>query len=314
MNHLTRRCFLARTTAAGVAACGWGCLNQASFGKETALQYEIVPNWPTLPEDLVMAGANGVSVDSEGRVYAAAGEDDAVLIFSPEGKFLGSWGSGVIEAKHELRIYGDKVYVCDTEVHQVYEFTLDGKLLRSFGTRGKAGLGKNEFDQPTDIAFAANGDIYITDGYGNSRVVCLSPDGEFKFAWGEHGTNPGQFHYPHNIVIDKKQNIYIADRGNNRIQVFDLKGTFLKQWRGLGKPFGLFLTPDEKLFVSDGNPDGAHRILILDLEGRILAAFGSKGSEPGQFDTPHSLVVDKEGNLYVSEVNNKRVDKFVPQR
>ena len=278
------------------------------------MQYEIVPDWPKIPEDLVMAGANGIAVDSKGNVYAAAGEDDAVLIFSPEGKFLGSWGSGVIEGKHELAIYDDKVYVCDTTAHQVYEFTLDGKLLRAFGTRGKAGLGEKELNQPTDIAFAANGDIYITDGYGNSRVVCYSPDGKFKFAWGEPGDKPGQFKYPHNIVIDKKQNIYIADRGNNRIQVFDLKGNFIKQWRGVGKPFGLFLTPDEKLFVTDGNLEGPHRVLILDLDGRILAAFGSKGTEPGQFDVPHSLVVDQNGNLYVAEVNNKRLDKFVPKK
>ena len=160
------------------------------------MQYELVPDWPKLPEDLVMAGANGVSVDSKGNVYAAAGEDDAVLIFSPEGKFLGSWGSGVIEGKHELAIYDDKVYVCDTTAHQVYEFTLDGKLLRAFGTRGKAGLGKNEFNQPTDIAFAANGDIYITDGYGNSRVVCLEPQGRVQIRLGRAGHEPGPVQVP----------------------------------------------------------------------------------------------------------------------
>ena len=187
MKNLTRRRFLAQTTAAGVAACGLAGWTNPSFGKETALQYELVPDWPKLPEDLVMAGANGVSVDSKGNIYAAAGEDDAVLIFSPEGKFLGSWGSGVIEGKHELAIYDDKVYVCDTKVHQVYEFTLDGKLLRAFGTRGKAGLGEKELNQPTDIAFAANGDIYITDGLRQQPRRLLQPGRQIQIRLGRAG-------------------------------------------------------------------------------------------------------------------------------
>ena len=283
-------------------------------GEEVA-EYEYV-QWPTLPADLEMVGANGIAIDSKGRIYAAAGDKNPVLVFSPEGKLLDAWGDGIIKGKHAIRIYGDKVYVCDTELNQVYEFSTDGKLLRAFGTKGKAGTGPNEFDKPTCIAVAPNGDLYITDGYGNSRVVCLDSNGKFKFAWGKKGTEPGEFHYPHDIVIDKDQNIYIADRGNDRIQIFDLKGNFIKQWKNVGKPYGIELVPGDpqKLLVTDGNPDGPNRVLIMDLDGNILSAFGKTGNGPGEFDVPHSIAIDKDGNLYVAEVNNKRLSKFVKKK
>lgn len=283
-------------------------------GEEVA-QYEYV-KWPTIPADLEMTGANGIDTDSKGRIYAAAGVKKPVLVFSPEGELLDAWGEGIIESKHGLRIYNDKVYVCDTALHQVFEFSTDGKLLRAFGTKGKAGTGPNEFDKPTCIVVAPNGDFYVTDGYGNSRVVCLDADGKFKFAWGKKGTEPGEFHYPHDIVIDKDQKIYVADRGNNRIQIFDLKGNFLKQWTNVGKPFGIELIPGEpqKMLVTDGNLDGPHRMLIMDLDGNILTTFGTLGKGPGEFDVPHSVAIDKDGNLYVSEVNNKRLSKFVKKK
>ena len=280
--------------------------------KTTPCQYEYV-KWPTIPAGLEITGANGIDTDSKGRIYAAAGVENPILVFSPEGKLLDAWGKGIIKNKHAVRIYNDKVYVCDTDLHQVYEFTTDGKLLRSFGTRGKAGTGPNEFNKPTCLAIAANGDFYITDGYGNSRVVCLDPTGKFKFEWGKKGSGPGEFNPPHDIVIDKDQKIYIADRENNRVQIFDLKGKFLKQWKNVGTPYGLELIPGEpqKMLVTDGNPDGPHRVLIVDLDGKILTAFGTKGSKPGQLDVPHSIAIDKDGNLYISEVANKRISKFV---
>ena len=312
----SRRQFLHTCSAAGGAACGMGAASKLLAAQTTTsspYRYRPVSGWPTLPDRVVMVGVNGIALDDQGRVYAAGGEPNAVMVFAPDGKFLRAWGEDTIKAKHGLRIFGDRVYVADTELHQVYEFDLEGKLLRAFGTRGKAGEGENEFNQPTDIAFAPNGDIYISDGYGNSRVVCLKPDGSFRFAWGSKGTRPGEFHYPHNVVIDSKSRVYIADRGNDRIQVFTPGGRFLTQWQDVGKPFGLFLTPEETLFVADGNPKGPHRVLVLDLEGRQLAAFGRKGDAPGQFNVPHSIHVDDNGNLYVAEVENKRIQKLTAE-
>jgi len=314
--YVSRRTFLEHCALAAPCACGLVSLMPSrGLGESPTVppefDYVPVPDWTSVPKGMEMAGVNGIAVDGKGRVHAAGGTENAVLVFSPDGAFLGSWGKGTIVSKHELRIVKDRVYVADTKMHQMYEFTLEGRLLRAFGTRGVAGLGKNEFNQPTDIAFAPNGDIYITDGYGNSRVVCLAADGTYKHAWGSKGDGPGEFVYPHNIVIDAKSRVYVADRGNNRIQIFSPEGKFLAVWENVGKPYGLFLTPDEHLFVTDGHPDGPHRILVLNLQGEVLASFGSTGQQPGHFNVPHSLCVDSEKNLYVAEVENKRIQKFV---
>lgn len=282
-------------------------------GEEVA-QYQHV-EWPADSAKAEITAANGIAIDSKGRIYAAAGIENPILVFSPDGALLDAWGKDLIKGKHIVRIYNDKVYVCDTTQHQIYEFTTDGKLLREFGTKGVAGTGPNEFNMPTDIVIAPNGDFYITDGYGNRRIVCLDSEGKFKFAWGEAGTGPSQFNNPHDIVIDKDNKLYVADRENNRIQIFDLEGNFIKQWQGVGQPYGLELIPGtkERLLVTDGNVNGPHRVLILDLEGNVLSSFGTKGAGPGQFDVPHSIAMDKEGNLYIAEVNNKRISKFVKQ-
>ncbi len=303
-------CALAVASVGGIDG---GRLRASETKTPPCLGYKAVPGWAKLPKDVTAAGMNGLDLDSRGRVYVAGGEENPILVFAPDGKLLRAWGKDTIGAKHGVRVFNDKVYVGDTDLHQMHEFTLDGKLLRSFGTRGKAGLGKNEFDKPTNIAVGPDGDMYITDGYGNSRVVRLKPDGSFRMAWGSKGDGPGQFLYPHDIVIDDGK-VYVADRGNNRIQIFTLDGRFLKQWRNVGKPFGIFITPDKKMLVADGNFDGPHRILMLNLDGKILGQFGSTGDKPGQFKVPHSVAVDKAGNLFVAEVDNKRVQKFLPPK
>ena len=314
-----RRTFLKNCAFAAAAAGGLG---RFAIGRSQAAEtktpprfdYKPVVGWAKLPPGLEFIGVNGIDVDKRGNVYAAGGDENAILVFSPDGKFQRAWGKGVIESKHQLRIIGGKAYVADTKQHQVYEFDLSGKLLRSFGTRGRAGLGPNEFNMPTDIAIGPDGDIFITDGYGNSRVVRLKPDGSFRLAWGEKGGRPGQFVNPHNIVIDTAGLVYVADRGNDRIQIFTPEGKFLRQWTNVGKPYGLLLVDDDTMFVSDGNPNGPHQILIMDLAGKRLASFGSKGAGPGQFNVPHSIAIDADKNLYVAEVDNKRIQKFSPNR
>ncbi len=283
----------------------------SAFGQQVAAQYkyQVVPNWPQAPNDLVFENVTGIDIDSSGKVYATAGKENGVYVFSPEGKFLIAWGKGIIKNKHGIRIYGDRAWVTDLDNHQVHEFTLDGKLIRSFGIKGEYGTDETHFKRPSDVAIASNGDIYISDGYGNSRVVCFAPDGTFKKTWGTKGAEPGQFDKPHNIVIDAKDLIYVADRSNYRIQVFDLTGKFIKQFKNVGKPFGLYITDDQKLFVADGE---GNRILIMDLDGKILAQFGEIGDGPGQFDVVHSVYVDEKGNVYTTEAGGKRIQKFVP--
>jgi DNA-binding beta-propeller fold protein YncE len=276
-------------------------------------EYTLDSNWPPAEDGFKFDGPNGIAVSSDDRIFVVGGAKNPVLVFSPDGKLLDQWGRGIICGKHELRIYGDKIYICDASMHQVYEFSLDGTLLRTFGQRGKPGLGKDQFNKPTCVAVAPNGDFYITDGYGNRRIVCLSPEGQFKFAWGTEGDKPGQFKDPHTLVIDKNNRIIVADRENFRIQLFDLSGKFLGQWTNVGRPFGVYLRNDI-VYVTDGTLEKPNRVLMLDLDGKLLGEFGTLGSNPGEFDVPHSLAIDSKGNIYVAEVNNRRVQKFVPKK
>ncbi|MGV3724475.1 MAG: peptidyl-alpha-hydroxyglycine alpha-amidating lyase family protein, partial [Actinomycetota bacterium] len=163
------------------------------------------------------------------------------------------------------------------------------------------------FNKPTDVAFAPNGDFYIADGYGNSRIMRFSAAGKLLGEWGRKGAGEGEFNLPHSVVVDGRGRVYVADRENARVQVFTADGKFLEQWRDVGYPYGMHLTADERLIISDGR---AHRVGIFDLRGKRLAQFGMPGKNAGGFDLPHLLTVDARGAIYVCEVNGKRVQKF----
>ncbi len=308
-NRLSRRELL----KAGVAALpiAYGLSTGLATAAETRAvpHYEEVVGWEKIPAGLELADPNGVAIDEKGRILTAAGgRKNPVLVFDPDGQLVDTWGRGILGHKHELKIYHNKVYLCDIDLHQVYEFSLDGELLRSFGQRGVPGDGKDQFNRPTDLAVGPGGDFYITDGYGNSRVVVLSPEGKFKFAWGTKGDQPGQFDRPHGIVIDQKNRVYVNDRKNNRIQRFDLDGKFIDQWTNVGKPFGTWLTDDGLVYVGDGTFDGPFRILILDQDGNLLHEFKVPA-------TPHSLTIDAQGNLFTTECDHAlRVRKYTPKK
>src|SRR5262249_23653610 len=148
--------------------------------------------------------------------------------------------------------------------HQVLKFDAEGKLLLTLGKKGEPGADRDHFDRPTDVAVAPEGDFYVSDGYGNSRVVYFSKEGKYLGQQGKKGKGPGEFNLPHAICLDGKGRIYVGDRENGRIQVFDTSGKVLDQWTAGGAPYGLFLAGD-RLFVADGF---AHRITVLNLEGK----------------------------------------------
>src|SRR5262249_5185341 len=159
----------------------------------------------------------------------------------------------------------------DVGDHLVRKYDHDGKLLLTLGQKGVPGAGRDQFNQPTDIAFTTSGAFYVSDGYGNSRVVKFAPDGRYLMESGQKGPAPGEFNLPHAICLDSRGRIYVGDRENDRIQLFDPEGKFLAQWTEGGAPFGLFPTPDGRLFVADGR---AHRLTILNSEGKALARWG----------------------------------------
>ena len=269
--------------------------------------YEPVAIWDTANVGVELDKILGIGIDSKGRVYATAGKGEkGVLVFDAAGKVVDSWGKGFVD-KHGLRVIDDKVWVTDRERHIVMQFTPDGKLVRTLGTDGRSGLGENEFNKPSDVAIAPNGDIYVSDGYGNSRVMRFGADGRFKQSWGEKGSGPGEFDLVHNIVIDKKGRVYIADRENERVQIFDANGKFLEQWKHVGKPFGLHIDDKMRVYITDGE---SNNVYVVSERGKVLSKFGKTGGGPGEFKMAHSITVDNKGNIYVAEGDGQRIQVF----
>ncbi len=271
--------------------------------------YRPVPSWPQVPALVQLGAVSAAAADANGLVYVVHRAKHPVLVFKRDGSFVRSWGDETLHTPHGLRVDAEQnVWITDIGHHQVFKFDGQGKLLLALGKKGEPGDAPDRFNKPTDVAFTPSGDFYVSDGYGNSRVLKFSKDGKLLSSWGKKGTGPGEFDLPHAIVVDKRGRVIVGDRENNRIQVFSPEGKYLTEWKEGGAPFGLFLTPDERLFVADGR---AHWIQVINLEGRALGRFGEKGKSPGQFELPHMFCVDSDGAVYVAEVTNKRIQKLV---
>ncbi len=287
----------------------------ASIGNAQAAVYRPDTNWPLHGQKIPDYGKGmvmGAAVDRQGRVYVVQRTAHPVLVFDRAGHFLRSWGAGLFTSPHNCRLDPQgNLWLTDTGDHRVMKFTTDGRLLATYGTRGKPGCDRTHFNQPADVAFAPSGDVYIADGYGNARVVRLSAAGKYLGSWGRHGTGPGAFRLIHSVAVDARGRVYTVDRANARIQVFSPEGRYLTQWRHIGHPFGLYIAPDQKLFVADGI---GNTISVYNLQGRRLAQWGGTGTRPGQMRRAHELCVDDAGAVYVAEVTGKRIQKFLPGR
>ncbi len=296
--------------------------------------YAVVHGWPVLSDGYVLGQVSGVAVDSHGDVLVFHRADhpwlaspDTVLITQPTllrldpntGAILSSFGASQYIVPHGLRVdANDHLWVTDVGTQQVFELSPDGNVLRSFGTAGQAGADATHFNQPTDVAVAADGTIYVSDGYGNSRVVELDPTGQFVRAWGTPGNGPGQFDTPHSIALDAQGRVYVADRGNSRIQRFDRDGNFIDQWKSaeLGRPWAISIAGDGSVYVVDGGdqnpvpPDRSH-ILRLDPTGKVLEKWSSFGNYDGQLYWGHAIAVNSAGDVFVGDVHyGMRVQKF----
>ena len=285
----------------------------APAGAADESPYKLVRGFPQLPPGLRLGAVSGVATDRDGNVLVLHRGDprQPILVFDRDGRFLRSFGASLFTSTHGLRIDpGGNVWTTDNANHTVVKFSPDGKVLMSLGEKDVPGEDERHFNKPTDVAFAPNGDVYVSDGYGNSRVVKFDKTGKFLLAWGRKGAGEGQFNLPHAVRLDSKGNVYVADRENQRIQVFDPVGKFLRQFANGVSPYGLFITQDDTLFVADGV---AHKVLKMTTEGKVQTQWGAGGREPGNFLMPHGICVGNDGAVYVAEVTGARVQKFVPK-
>jgi DNA-binding beta-propeller fold protein YncE len=285
------------------------------------LDYQVVPGWPEWPRDIQFGHVTGVAADRNDHIYVffneplPAGREEPnwgqVAVFDRDGKFLRTFGKQQVKSAHGLRLDCDEnIWVTDVGHHLVMKFSPEGQLLRQLGKSDQPGDGPDQFNKPTDIAFAPSGEFYVSDGYGNSRVVKFSKDGKYLKEWGKRGegpkAGPGEFHVPHSICFDSGR-VYVADRQNYRIQIFDPEGQYLMEWRDGGMPFGLTFI-GERLFVADG---AQNWITVFDKGGKALGRFGSDGTGPGQFRMAHAVCADSQGAIYVADALFGRVQKFV---
>lgn len=279
-----------------------------SFGSGR-LVYDVKEGWGELPEGYEFTHVAGVAVDSHDKVYVFNRSSHPVIVLDREGKFLTSWGEGIFGRPHGAYIGpGDEVYCVDDGNHTVRKFTTEGELLLSLGTEGQT-QDEAPFNRPTDAALSPSGELYVSDGYGNHRIHKYSPEGELLFSWGEEGDGPGQFDIPHGIWVDNDNLVYVADRQNHRIQIFNSQGEYLDQWNGFRQPCTVFIDAEDHVYV----PELQARMSILNKDGELIARWGEERSkEPGLFFGPHCACVDSRGDLYVGEVlEGQRIQKFV---
>ena len=286
-------------------------------------RYEVADLWAKRPSGWTFVDVVGVAIDSQDNVYVFNRGAHPVMVFDREGNFLHAWGEGVFTRPHGITIGpDDSVYCSDDKDHTVRKCTTEGRVLMTLGTpnmysdTGYTGRdyrtikrGGPPFNRPTKVALGPSGEIYVSDGYGNARVHKFSPEGELLFSWGEPGDSPGQFNLPHSVVVDKQGRVYVADRENNRIQLFTSDGEFISLWGDLLRPDDICLDTDQTLYVAELS----HRVSIFDLDGRLLARWGDDepNLDAGHFVSPHGTAVDSRGDLYVGEVceTNAGIDR-----
>jgi len=281
------------------------------------VSYNLVEGWAELPEGIEAWGQTiGVEIDTGGnllvfqRCFASncIGRDEvpAFLKYNSDGQLVDSWGEGMFVWPHGFFLDADgNIWTTDArgregKGQQVLKFSPDGKVLMGLGTAGVAGDGPNTFSGPTDIAVAPNGDIFVADGHGNNRIVKYSSDGEFLMQWGQEGTGPGEFNEPHCLAFDSKGRLFVGDRVNERIQVFDQDGDYLAEWPNI-MASGIHITEDDVVYVAD-----------YQLREGIVIANASDFSEVGFIPEtlPEGVTVDMEGNVYVGEVIPRNLKKF----
>ena len=326
------------------------------------IPFDSIPDFLRLPPGTNLGEVSGVAVDSQHRIYVfsrsgatggpAYGPTAAQLLeFAPNGDFLREIGRDLYgwSFAHSVRIdKDDNIWAIDKGSDLLIKFNQAGRVQWVFGRRKESADGAEPwehvtpplaprdgmFRQPTDVAWDAQGNIYVTDGYVNSRVAKFDRNGDWVMSWGEPGTGPGQFRLPHAIAIDKNDNVYVGDRTNRRVQVFDTNGKYLREWKieippdyrtravngetpkagdmsGVGAPNSLCITPGPNQVLFLGESTWPARIFKVTLDGKVLGVVGKAGRNLKQFSGGHALACPSENEIYVAESSNWRVQKLM---
>ncbi|MGH2363287.1 MAG: hypothetical protein ACRDGF_03785 [Chloroflexota bacterium] len=312
-------------------------------------EYELVEGWGHLPEGWQWGQVAGVACDSHDNVHVYTRTEHPYMIFDPSGTMVEHWGEGVLDNAHSLTINADdSVFILSHRGHFILKYDKDRKHEMTLGKQGEhsdtgyttegrvpaapwssggglpitngVGFGGPPFHQPTAVALSSSGDIFVSDGYRNSRVHKFTADGQLIKSWGEPGhakdlrnskEGPGLFHTPHGIWVHGDR-VFVLDRENNRIQIFTTNGEFLDIWTGFDRPTDIFVDKQGIMYVSELED----AISILDLQGNVLGRFGSDRSHvPGRFWGPHTVWVDSSGSIYIGEVlEGQRIQKFARKK
>ena len=298
------------------------CVYAQEGAKIPELPFHVVPDFFQIPKGMFMAEAVGVAINSKGRIFILNRGNHPLLEFNPDGSFVQSYGEGspLFRVPHSIRFDSqDNLWYVNAGDNLVVKFDANLRVEQALGRREEPWVYMTHgieraipppanFYQPTDTVVGPDGSTYVTDGYGNSRVVKFTKEGNLVKYWGDRGTGPGQFNTPHSIVMDRNSNLYVADRQNDRIQVFTTDGQFKEQWRLPGPAWSLCITPGPTQAIFVGS---IGRVYKLNLEGNIVGEFGKLGRLPGWFDSIHALACPDEKTLYLAEEFSYRFDKVV---
>jgi DNA-binding beta-propeller fold protein YncE len=279
-------------------------------------RYEVIRDFLKLPNGERLGVVSRVAADDQDRIYVFQRRDPPVLVFTREGEYLGAWGAGEVRDPHGLKIVGDTVYTTDRTGSRARAFSLDGtpgltlgrdRVYSDTGQVSKSWLverAAGPFNHPTEMIRHPNGDIYVTDGYRNARVHRFAPDGTLRASWGEPGSASGQFHLPHSVVVDAAGTLFVADRGNKRIQLFSPEGQCLGQWTGMGGPNDITLGQDGVFYIAEQEYDDKPAYVCLrDVKGVVITRLESRHV--------HGVGVDSRGDIYAGLTVDRGVDKFV---
>ncbi len=303
-----------------------------------SMNYQLLKNWPNLPNGFKLGNPTGISIDANENIFIFHRADRAwpligsmpdtyissktiLMLDRDSGKILNSWGENLFIMPHGLTVDMDNnIWVTDVGLHQVFKFNYDGKLLMKLGEAKISGNDSNHFNFPTDVAITNDGSFYVSDGYGNSRIVKFSSTGHYLFEWGKKGDKEGEFNLPHSIDLDTKGNVYVADRENKRVQVFTPTGKFIKQWTNksferisavvFDKIKNDFVAVDYSTSWFQLKHNGSD-IILFDSSGNVIEKFGkNRLNKEGVKGWYHDVAVDSKENIYVTDILGNRIQKF----